>query len=172
MQYWIGRDGEGVRATATTAGAARNLNNYANNGLESEANTARRADVQSQAPPVNPDKASASPSNTPGTPTAASARTEENVYQERAALLGKVDMELFQWPKFVLSLSRKEKEDDFLAIKGVKLPIRPKKRIKNVERVLHVSGRRVRYLVWSFFCRRRFSCTKSMREMCKWTHVV
>ncbi|EFJ25046.1 hypothetical protein SELMODRAFT_90187 [Selaginella moellendorffii] len=46
-------------------------------------------------------------------------------------------MELFEWPKFLISLSRKEKEDDFLAIKGSKLPQRPKRRTKHVEKTLH-----------------------------------
>lgn len=41
------------------------------------------------------------------------------------------------WPKFLISLSRKEKEDDFYRIKGTKLPQRPKRRPKVVERALH-----------------------------------
>ncbi|KAI5059161.1 hypothetical protein GOP47_0025480 [Adiantum capillus-veneris] len=41
------------------------------------------------------------------------------------------------WPKFLISLSRKEKEDDFFMIKGTKLPQRPKRRPKVVERALH-----------------------------------
>eukprot|EP00250_Pteridium_aquilinum_P005289 c15405_g1_i1 orf=139-1266(+) len=45
-------------------------------------------------------------------------------------------MEL-DWPKFLISLSRKEKEDDFLILKGSKLPQRPKRRPKAVERALH-----------------------------------
>ncbi|KAK2635074.1 hypothetical protein Ddye_029866 [Dipteronia dyeriana] len=48
----------------------------------------------------------------------------------------KVNVEVFEWPKIYLSLSRKEKEDDFLAMKGTKLPHRPKKRPKNVDRTL------------------------------------
>ena len=43
-------------------------------------------------------------------------------------------------PKIVLSLSRKEKEDDFLVIKGTKLPQRPKRRPKAIEKLLHVSN--------------------------------
>ncbi|CAL1361455.1 unnamed protein product [Linum trigynum] len=41
-----------------------------------------------------------------------------------------------EWPRIFLSLSRKEKEDDFLVMKGTKLPQRPKKRAKNVDRGL------------------------------------
>ncbi|MCO5580841.1 hypothetical protein L7F22_034714 [Adiantum nelumboides] len=46
------------------------------------------------------------------------------------------DLEL-DWPKFLISLSRKEKEDDFFMIKGAKLPQRPKRRPKVVEKALH-----------------------------------
>lgn len=41
------------------------------------------------------------------------------------------------WPKFVIGLSRKEKEEDFLILKGTKLPQRPRRRPKAVERILH-----------------------------------
>ncbi|XP_021846937.2 uncharacterized protein [Spinacia oleracea] len=44
--------------------------------------------------------------------------------------------EVVEWPRIFLSLSRKEKEDDFYAMKGTKLPHRPKKRPKAVERGL------------------------------------
>eukprot|EP00249_Psilotum_nudum_P022677 c28606_g1_i5 orf=947-1675(+) len=47
------------------------------------------------------------------------------------------DLELLILPKFIIALSRKEKEEDFLAIKGSKLPPRPKKRAKHIQRVLH-----------------------------------
>ncbi|KAE9609335.1 hypothetical protein Lalb_Chr08g0245121 [Lupinus albus] len=40
-------------------------------------------------------------------------------------------------PKFVIALTNKEKEEDFLAIKGSKLPQRPKKRAKLVQRTLN-----------------------------------
>lgn len=43
----------------------------------------------------------------------------------------------FDWPKIFISLSRKEKEDDFLILKGTKLPQRPKRRPKAVEKALH-----------------------------------
>ncbi|XP_021752857.1 probable serine/threonine-protein kinase DDB_G0282963 isoform X1 [Chenopodium quinoa] len=44
--------------------------------------------------------------------------------------------EVVEWPRIYLSLSRKEKEDDFYALKGTKLPHRPKKRAKAVDRAL------------------------------------
>lgn len=48
----------------------------------------------------------------------------------------KVKVEAMEWPRIYIGLSRKEKEDDFLAMKGTKLPQRPKKRAKNIERAL------------------------------------
>ncbi|KAG8375644.1 hypothetical protein BUALT_Bualt10G0121700 [Buddleja alternifolia] len=39
-------------------------------------------------------------------------------------------------PKFVIALTNKEKEEDFMAIKGSKLPQRPKKRAKFIQRTL------------------------------------
>ncbi|KAL3523224.1 hypothetical protein ACH5RR_016058 [Cinchona calisaya] len=44
--------------------------------------------------------------------------------------------EVNEWPRIYLPLSRKEKEEDFLAMKGTKLPHRPKKRPKNIDRML------------------------------------
>ncbi|KAJ6296717.1 hypothetical protein OIU78_022439 [Salix suchowensis] len=38
------------------------------------------------------------------------------------------------WPKLFISLSSKEKEEDFMAMKGCKLPQRPKKRAKIIQR--------------------------------------
>ncbi|GAB4843729.1 hypothetical protein Ancab_013694 [Ancistrocladus abbreviatus] len=40
------------------------------------------------------------------------------------------------WPKLYITLSSKEKEEDFLAMKGCKLPQRPKKRAKLIQRTL------------------------------------
>lgn len=40
------------------------------------------------------------------------------------------------WPKLFLSLSNKEKEEDFMAMKGCKPPQRPKKRAKFVQKTL------------------------------------
>ncbi|XP_021901611.1 putative uncharacterized protein DDB_G0285869 isoform X1 [Carica papaya] len=48
----------------------------------------------------------------------------------------KVNIETMEWPRIYIALSRKEKEDDFLAMKGTKLPHRPKKRAKNVDKAL------------------------------------
>ncbi|TVT97441.1 hypothetical protein EJB05_57322 [Eragrostis curvula] len=42
-----------------------------------------------------------------------------------------------EMPRIFTTLSRKEKEEDFLAIKGTKLPVRPKKRPKNVEKAVN-----------------------------------
>ncbi|XP_041027403.1 microtubule cross-linking factor 1-like [Juglans microcarpa x Juglans regia] len=48
----------------------------------------------------------------------------------------KVNFEVTEWPRIYISLSRKEKEDDFLAMKGTKLSQRPKKRAKNIDKAL------------------------------------
>ncbi|WOK91478.1 hypothetical protein Cni_G00169 [Canna indica] len=48
----------------------------------------------------------------------------------------RLNLDHFEWPRIYISLSRKEKEDDFLAMKGTKLPQRPKKRAKNIDRTL------------------------------------
>ncbi|KAF8696024.1 hypothetical protein HU200_036906 [Digitaria exilis] len=53
-----------------------------------------------------------------------------------AAAGEKLGAERFELPRIYISLSRKEKEDDFLAMKGTKLPQRPKKRAKNVDKTL------------------------------------
>lgn len=45
--------------------------------------------------------------------------------------------EPFVWPKFLLTLSRNEKEEDFHRMKGTKLPLRPKKRAKLIQRAIH-----------------------------------
>ena len=43
------------------------------------------------------------------------------------------------WPKLFITLSSKEKEEDFMAMKGCKPPQRPKKRAKLIQRSLLVS---------------------------------
>lgn len=43
------------------------------------------------------------------------------------------------WPRLYITLSSKEKEEDFMAMKGCKLPQRPKKRAKIIQRSLLVS---------------------------------
>jgi hypothetical protein len=50
----------------------------------------------------------------------------------------KLGVERFELPRIYISLSRKEKEEDFLAMKGTKLPQRPKKRTKIVDKSLQV----------------------------------
>ncbi|KAI3683451.1 hypothetical protein L1987_83954 [Smallanthus sonchifolius] len=40
------------------------------------------------------------------------------------------------WPKLFTTLSSKEKEEDFMAMKGCKLPQRPKKRAKTIQKTL------------------------------------
>ncbi|KAK9131594.1 hypothetical protein Scep_011122 [Stephania cephalantha] len=48
-----------------------------------------------------------------------------------------INLEGFEWPRLYVSLSRKEKEEDFYAMKGTKLPQRPtRKRAKNVDKTL------------------------------------
>lgn len=41
------------------------------------------------------------------------------------------------WPNFAVSLTNKEKEEDFLVFKGSKLPQRPKKRVKAIQRTVN-----------------------------------
>ncbi|KAI5419092.1 hypothetical protein KIW84_043329, partial [Lathyrus oleraceus] len=48
----------------------------------------------------------------------------------------KVSVKGIEWPKIYIALSKKEKEDDFLAMKGTKISQRPKKRAKNIDRTL------------------------------------
>ncbi|KAG8055853.1 hypothetical protein GUJ93_ZPchr0001g32923 [Zizania palustris] len=48
----------------------------------------------------------------------------------------KLGAERCELPRIYISLLRKEKEDDFLAMKGTKLPQRPKKRPKNMDKTL------------------------------------
>ncbi|XP_024011086.1 uncharacterized protein LOC18016153 isoform X2 [Eutrema salsugineum] len=45
-------------------------------------------------------------------------------------------VEFKEWPRIYIALSRKEKEEDFLAMKGTKLPHRPRKRAKNIDKGL------------------------------------
>lgn len=51
----------------------------------------------------------------------------------------KEEKKKFVWPKLLVTLSSKEKEEDFLAMKGTKLPQRPKKRAKLIQRTILVS---------------------------------
>lgn len=49
---------------------------------------------------------------------------------------GNIEERELVWPKLYIALSSKEKEEDFLAMKGCKLPQRPKKRAKIIQRTL------------------------------------
>ena len=55
------------------------------------------------------------------------------------------------WPKLYISLSSKEKEEDFMAMKGCKLPQRPKKRAKIIQRTLLVSFHSFSSFLFYFF---------------------
>ncbi|KAK9273126.1 hypothetical protein L1049_017933 [Liquidambar formosana] len=81
-----------------------------------------------------------------GKSTSSSPEKEDRYYTTRGSLglddNGKVFMDAggedrgVVWPKLFLSLSSKEKEEDFMAMKGCKLPQRPKKRAKLLQRSL------------------------------------
>ncbi|XP_042065780.1 uncharacterized membrane protein DDB_G0293934-like isoform X1 [Salvia splendens] len=57
---------------------------------------------------------------------------------ENAHDIKKGDGDAAVWPKFVIGLTNKEKEEDFMALKGSKLPQRPKKRAKLIQRTLNL----------------------------------
>jgi hypothetical protein len=83
----------------------------------------------------------------------ASPEKEERYYSTRGSVVmeenGKVSVDVnnngigeergLAWPKLYISLSSKEKEEDFMAMKGCKPPQRPKKRAKLIQRSLLVS---------------------------------
>lgn len=56
------------------------------------------------------------------------------------------------WPKLFITLSSKEKEEDFMAMKGCKPPQRPKKRAKLIQRSLLVSLLVIPVQNLHFFC--------------------
>lgn len=56
------------------------------------------------------------------------------------------------WPKLFITLSSKEKEEDFMAMKGCKPPQRPKKRAKLIQRSLLVSLLVIPVRNLHFFC--------------------
>jgi len=79
----------------------------------------------------------------------ASPEKEERYYSTRGSLVmeenGKVSVDVnngigeergLAWPKLYITLSSKEKEEDFMAMKGCKPPQRPKKRAKLIQRSL------------------------------------
>ncbi|KAF8089850.1 hypothetical protein N665_0496s0056, partial [Sinapis alba] len=57
--------------------------------------------------------------------------TSNNGEREKAT-----QVEVTEWPRIYIALSRKEKEEDFLVMKGTKLPHRPRKRAKNIDKSL------------------------------------
>ncbi|XP_058095380.1 uncharacterized protein LOC131240877 [Magnolia sinica] len=106
----------------------------------------RSTDKWSRSPPSpgKPDKTAASSMTAlkekpNGSVTQANPMKIESTPQsepEPGATGEKLNFDIFEWPRIYISLSRKEKEDDFLIMKGTKLPQRPKKRAKNVDRAL------------------------------------
>ncbi|KAK1326393.1 hypothetical protein QJS10_CPA01g01924 [Acorus calamus] len=95
------------------------------------------ADNKRSSPPSPPEKAVAGEKMDNGS-TAAHADLSRPSDREAvgAPVPEKLNMELFEWPRIYISLSRKEKEDDFFVMKGAKLPQRPKKRAKNIDKAL------------------------------------
>ncbi|KAB2058690.1 plsB [Gossypium arboreum] len=81
---------------------------------------------------------------------AASPEKEDRYYTTRGSAVGLVDEngkiavdsnngednKGVAWPKLYITLSSKEKEEDFMAMKGCKPPQRPKKRAKIIQRSL------------------------------------
>lgn len=96
----------------------------------------RNSDTAALRPAVGESRKSASPEK------------EDRYYTTRGSAeeIGKVTGDVnngeeraLVWPKLYIALSSKEKEEDFLAMKGCKLPQRPKKRAKIIQRSLLVS---------------------------------
>eukprot|EP00252_Welwitschia_mirabilis_P024787 TRINITY_DN7482_c0_g1_i1.p1 TRINITY_DN7482_c0_g1~~TRINITY_DN7482_c0_g1_i1.p1 ORF type:complete len:174 (-),score=40.85 TRINITY_DN7482_c0_g1_i1:271-792(-) len=50
----------------------------------------------------------------------------------------KTEEETLVWPKLIICLTSEEKEKDFMEMKGSKLPQRPKKRSKFVQKSIHL----------------------------------
>ncbi|ONK79278.1 uncharacterized protein A4U43_C01F4750 [Asparagus officinalis] len=115
--------------------------------VEEKSNGHPRSDKRS--PPSPPEKSPAHNNGKNGRPATglgwSGDASETSVAIEKAAAAAAVgagsgnhgrSMRPFEWPRIYISLSRKEKEDDFLAMKGTKLPQRPKKRAKNIDKNL------------------------------------
>ncbi|XP_038905228.1 uncharacterized protein LOC120091318 isoform X1 [Benincasa hispida] len=78
-----------------------------------------------------------------GAGTSPSPEKEDRYYATRGSTAAVVDENgheerggSFVLPKLLIALSSKEKEEDFMAMKGCKLPQRPKKRAKMIQRSL------------------------------------
>ncbi|XP_010534869.1 PREDICTED: uncharacterized protein LOC104810326 isoform X2 [Tarenaya hassleriana] len=95
--------------------------------------------------PSRPNKIMDSPINVRRS-NVASPEKEDRYYTTRGSMgldeNGKIPKDTVKenkklvWPKLFITLSNKEKEEDFMAMKGCKLPQRPKKRAKLVQRTL------------------------------------
>ncbi|RXI03727.1 hypothetical protein DVH24_038001 [Malus domestica] len=133
--------------------ASLSNNNKSSDCLRKKKITSRATDKESPAPhplPNRMDKSSASPMNSRKL-FVTSPEKEDRYYTTRGSLgldeNGKVlgldypgpardDKGSHAWPRLFLSLSSKEKEEDFMAMKGCKLPQRPKKRAKLLQKSL------------------------------------
>lgn len=84
------------------------------------------------------------------TPTSLSPEKEDRYYITRGSSVGfdnnskmcwdaREEKKKLVWPKLIITLSSKEKEEDFMAMKGCKPPQRPKKRAKLIQKTLLVS---------------------------------
>ncbi|RLN31022.1 hypothetical protein C2845_PM05G30190 [Panicum miliaceum] len=70
-------------------------------------------------------------------------------------------------PRIYTTLSRKEKEEDFLAMKGTKLPQRPKRRPKNVEKAFVCPGAWLTDVTRSRYEVREKKCPKKGKYGCR-----
>ncbi|XP_043692221.1 uncharacterized protein LOC122642719 isoform X2 [Telopea speciosissima] len=110
-----------------------------------------RGEKESPLPPPqpNPINRNSEPVTLPSTASenrkSSSPEKEDRYYTTRGSLgfddNGKIFMDAGEdrgvvWPKLFISLSSKEKEEDFMAMKGCKLPQRPKKRAKFIQKSL------------------------------------
>ncbi|CAL9112821.1 unnamed protein product [Musa textilis] len=109
----------------------------ANKGVEERSGGTARSDKRSPSSPPNRAPRSATDGfMNPPEPKRQPSDQEAASPVGAAAIGEKLNLDQFEWPKIFISLSRKEKEDDFLAMKGTKLPQRPKKRAKNIDKTL------------------------------------
>ncbi|KAH7387357.1 hypothetical protein KP509_16G019300 [Ceratopteris richardii] len=63
-------------------------------------------------------------------------RTELDSLHDKHLVMQELNLAVSRWPKLLISLSHKEKEDDFMVMKGTRLPQRPKRRAKHVEKLV------------------------------------
>ncbi|XP_042516762.1 uncharacterized protein LOC122091021 isoform X2 [Macadamia integrifolia] len=110
-----------------------------------------RGEKEASLPPPQPNPINrnsetvALPSTASENRKSSSPEKEDRYYTTRGSLgfddNGKIFMDAGEdrglvWPKLFISLSSKEKEEDFMAMKGCKLPQRPKKRAKFIQKSL------------------------------------